>query len=115
MAGPTIDHRPRRKAQQLLLGNSTLNLQIFRSVLMTHLDVVVILICIVVVVKSYIPKIYTNLSIYFSLYLESPKTVFFSALGLMFLCFCSKNAFAEMRTQKRYMVNLHPDASGADA
>ena len=37
------------------------------------------------------------------LYLESPKTFFFCVFvfGLIFLRFCSKNAFLEMRTQKK--------------
>ena len=36
-------------------------------------------------------------------YLESPKTFFFCVFvfGLIFLRFCSKNAFLEMRTQKK--------------
>ena len=37
------------------------------------------------------------------IYLESPKTFFFCVFvfGLIFLRFCSKNAFLEMRTQKK--------------
>ena len=35
--------------------------------------------------------------------LASPKTLYFSVfvLGLIFLCFCSKNTFSEMRTQQK--------------
>ena len=38
-----------------------------------------------------------------SIYLESPKTFYFCVFvfGLIFLRFCSKNAFLEMRTQKK--------------
>ena len=51
------------------------------------------------------------------MYLESPKTLFYAFVFWVkyLLRLCSKNAFSEMRTQKRYRVNLHPDASGADA
>ena len=61
-----------------------------------------IYICICMYIYIYM-YVYIYVYVYIYIYLESPKTFFFCVFvfGLIFLRFCSKNAFLEMRTQKK--------------